>query len=224
MTRAAPLGRAASCRPHGGSTLKALFAGVCVLVLATQVSAVASGESSRTSADPPRTARTGLHAVSLDTRLEQQLAAARKHRSVIRFFENHRSLLSSSEHQEAAATALRRAQRRLVSATKSVVTLRRAIARRQARRLAHAPPEAAICSVFGRRYCGQALRVSWCESRHSTRAQNGEYLGLFQLGLSERRLFGHGETAHKQAIAAHKYFVVSGRDWSPWSCKPPYGY
>ncbi len=195
-----------------------------MLVLATQVSAVARGESSQTSADPPRTARTGSHAVSLDARLERKLAAARKQRSVIRFFENHRSLLSSTEHQEAATTALGRAQRRLVRVTKTVVALRRAIARREARRLAHAPPKVAICSVFGRRYCGQALSVSWCESRHSTRAQNGQYLGLFQMGSSERRLFGHGETAHKQAIAAHKYFVVSGRDWSPWSCKPRYGY
>ena len=55
-------------------------------------------------------------------------------------------------------------------------------------------------------------------------AQNGQYLGLFQMGSSERRLFGHGETAHQQALAAHRYFVVSGRDWSPWSCKPGYGY
>ena len=204
--------------------LKALFAGLCVLVLATQVAAVARGESSQTSSDQPRTARTGLHTASLDARLAQKLAAARKHRSVIRFFENHRSLLSSTEHQEAATTALGRAQRRLARTTKTVVALRRAIARREARRLAHAPPKVAICSVFGRRYCGQALSVSWCESRHSTRAQNGQYLGLFQMGSSERRLFGHGETAHKQAIAAHRYFVVSGRDWSPWSCKPRYGY
>ena len=195
-----------------------------MLVLATQVSAVARGESSHTPADPPRTARTGPHAASLDARLEQKLAAARKHRSVIRFFENHRSLLSSTEHQEAATAALGRAQRRLARVTKTVVALRRAIARREARRLAHAPPKVAICNVFGRRYCGQALSVSWCESRHSTRAQNGQYLGLFQMGSSERRLFGHGETAHKQALAAHKYFVVSGRDWSPWSCKPRYEY
>ena len=195
-----------------------------MLVFATQVSAVARGESSHTPADPPRTARTGPHEVSLDARLEQTLAAARKHRSVIRFFENHRSLLSSTEHQEAATTARGRAQQRLARVTKTVAALRRAIARREARRLAHAPPKVAICNVFGRRYCGQALSVSWCESRHSTRAQNGQYRGLFQMGSSERRLFGHGETAHKQAIAAHKYFVVSGRDWSPWSCKPRYGY
>jgi hypothetical protein len=100
--------------------------------------------------------------------------------------------------------------------------VRRAIARREARRLAKAPPRTAICHVFGRHYCRQALAVSWCESRHSTTAQNGQYRGLFQMGSYERRRFGHGSTARDQAIAAHKYFVRSGRDWSPWSCKPWY--
>jgi hypothetical protein len=195
-----------------------------VLVLATQVSAVAKGESSQTSADPPRTERSAPHAVSLDARLERKLAAARKYRSVIRFFENHRSLLSSAESRDVANATLARAKRRLARVTSTVVALRRAIERRQALALAHAPPKVAICRVFGRRYCGQALRVSWCESHHSTRAQNGQYLGLFQMGSSERRLFGHGRTAHRQAIAAHRYFVASGRDWSPWSCKPSFPY
>jgi hypothetical protein len=190
-----------------------------VLVLATQVSAVAKGESSQTSANSPRTESAAQPAVSLQARLEHKLAAARRYRSVIRFFENHRSLLGSIEHREVARSALTRAERRLAHVSKTIAVLRRALERRQSRRLAHAPPKVAICRVFGRRYCGQALRVSWCESRHSTRAQNGQYLGLFQMGSSERRLFGHGRTAHRQAIAAHRYFVASGRDWSPWSCK-----
>jgi hypothetical protein len=160
----------------------------------------------------------------LQARLERKLAAARRYRSVIRFLENHRSLLGSTEHREVARSALTRAERRLTHVSKTIAVLRSALDRRQSRRLAHAPPKVAICRVFGRRYCGQALRVSWCESRHSMRAQNGQYLGLFQMGSSERRLFGHGRTAHRQAIAAHRYFVVSGRDWSPWSCKPTFPY
>jgi hypothetical protein len=76
--------------------------------------------------------------------------------------------------------------------------------------------------VFGTRYCGQALRVARCESHLRVTARNGQYLGLFQMGSSERRRFGHGATAYKQATAAHRYFVLSGRDWSPWSCKPWY--
>ena len=79
--------------------------------------------------------------------------------------------------------------------------------------------KAAICYVFGS-YCSQAIAVTWCESRHSTRAENGQYLGLFQMGSSERGIFGHGSTAIQQSFAAHRYFVASGRDWSPWSCKP----
>lgn len=103
-----------------------------------------------------------------------------------------------------------------------MAAIRRALRRQQARRLAAAPPKIAICHVFGRRYCRQALSVAWCESRYSTTAQNGQYLGLFQMGWSERQLFGHGRTALAQARAAHRYFVLSGRDWSPWGCKPAY--
>ena len=76
-----------------------------------------------------------------------------------------------------------------------------------------------ICKVFGR-YCKQALAVSWCESKWYIWAQNGQYLGLFQMGSSERRIYGHGPGAWAQARAAHRYFIASGRDWSPWTCKP----
>ena len=82
------------------------------------------------------------------------------------------------------------------------------------------PPKQAICRVFKNRYCGEALRVARCESRFRTDAANGQYRGLFQMGASERQRFGHGPTAIEQSQAAHRYFVRSGRDWSPWSCKP----
>ena len=76
-----------------------------------------------------------------------------------------------------------------------------------------------ICKVFGR-YCSQAIRVSSCESGHHTWAQNGQYLGLFQMGYYARSRYGHSSNAWGQARAAYRYFVDSGRDWSPWSCKP----
>jgi hypothetical protein len=76
-----------------------------------------------------------------------------------------------------------------------------------------------ICKVFGP-YCQEALRVSWCESKWYVWAQNGQYLGLFQMGSSERAKYGHGSGAWKQTRAAFRYFVDSGKDWSPWSCKP----
>ena len=53
------------------------------------------------------------------------------------------------------------------------------------------PPKAAICAVFGD-YCQEAVAVAWCESRLRPTAQNGQYLGLFQMGSYERQLFGHG--------------------------------
>lgn len=156
--------------------------------------------------------------MSLEARLELKLDAARRHRRTIRFFQNHRALLSSGEQRADAQNALRRARRGLARVTKEAAYHRRLIRLRDARRLAKAPPKIAIRAVFGR-YAEQALAVAWCESRFRTTAQNGQYLGLFQMGSSERRLFGHGETAHRQALAAHRYFVLSGRDWSPWSCR-----
>lgn len=77
----------------------------------------------------------------------------------------------------------------------------------------------AICKTFGE-YCQEALSVSWCESKWYVWARNGQYLGIFQMGSSERAKYGHGNGAWAQARAARRYFVASGRDWSPWSCKP----
>jgi hypothetical protein len=80
-------------------------------------------------------------------------------------------------------------------------------------------PEAAIRHVFGPRYAGEALAVARCESGLSRNARNGQFRGLFQLGSWERRRYGHGDTALEQARAAWRYFVASGRDWRPWSCR-----
>lgn len=86
------------------------------------------------------------------------------------------------------------------------------------------PPPAvqrAVSLVFGR-YAGQAMRVVRCETggTFSVYARNGQYLGLFQMGSWERATYGHGWTPLAQARAAWRYFVASGRDWSPWTCKP----
>lgn len=78
---------------------------------------------------------------------------------------------------------------------------------------------AAICYIF-KGYCRQAIAVARCESGLSTTAQNGQYLGMFQMGNFARAKYGHGSTALIQAKAAYRYFVDSGRGWSPWSCKP----
>lgn len=76
-----------------------------------------------------------------------------------------------------------------------------------------------INAVFGS-YGAQANVVASCESGHSIWAANGQYLGLFQMGESERSIYGHGGDVWSQARAAHRYFVASGSDWSPWQCKP----
>jgi len=76
-----------------------------------------------------------------------------------------------------------------------------------------------ICQVFGS-YCAQALRVARCESGLSVWARNGQYLGLFQMGSYARARYGHSWDAWGQSVAAYRYFVDSGRSWSPWTCKP----
>lgn len=188
---------------------------MCAFVLVTHAAAAAKG------GHPADIRKATRHhaAQTLEARLARALGVARKQRSVIRFFESHRRLSSSPEHRQHARASVRRATRKLADATREVSYLRRVIRSRDARRLEALPPKAAICDAFDR-YCEQAIQVAWCESRLHTSARNGQYLGLFQMGSSARQLYGHGSTAHDQAVAAHRYFVSSGRDWSPWSCKP----
>lgn len=145
---------------------------------------------------------------------------------MIRFFEAHRWLLSDPRFEKEATLRLEIARRTLATSRSRAERARHERARREAaverkRLLAslERSPQKAICHVFGS-YCRQALQVARCESGYSVSAQNGEYLGLFQMGSSERRLFGHGDNALEQARAAYRYFLRSGRDWSPWSCKP----
>jgi hypothetical protein len=199
--------------------LRALLVGLFAFVLVTQATAAAkSGHAVETD----RKAKKERAVRTLESRLARKIDAANRYRSTIRFFTNHRSLLSSTEHQANARTALQRAQRRLARVTRTIEAIRRVLRKRETTRAAARSPRGAICQVFGE-FCKQALAVAWCESRLEPDAQNGQYLGLFQMGSQERRLFGHGRTARQQAMAAHTYFVHSGRDWSPWSCKPWYG-
>jgi hypothetical protein len=200
-------GISSASRPRsldGGSILKALGLGLCALLLCLTPVIAQAG-----SADPA-------------AELEKQLESMQKDETVIRFFAGHRWLLTDPRFSKVAHERLSAAQRHLRLTRAKAAKARRELARRKlTRRLAslNAHPREAICHVF-KDYCGEALRVAHCESRFSTTAQNGQYLGLFQMGTSERRLYGHGPTALQQSRAAHMYFMRSGRDWSPWSCKP----
>jgi hypothetical protein len=66
------------------------------------------------------------------------------------------------------------------------------------------------------------MRVARCETggTYSLYAQNGQYLGIFQMGDYARGRYGHGYTYLIQAVDAYEYFVASGKNWSPWTCKP----
>jgi hypothetical protein len=194
--------------------LRALLVGLCAFALVTQAAAAAmQGEDAQT----PRKANVEQRTPTLDERLERKLAALRRYRGTVRFFENHRRLLASGNTAPRAKSSLGEATARVRQLERTVAALRAKIRARDGRRLATLPPRKAICTVFGS-YCEQAVAVAWCESRLTTTAENGQYRGLFQMGSYERSLFGHGRTAHDQARAAHRYFVRSGRDWSPWAC------
>ncbi|HTK22925.1 MAG TPA: hypothetical protein VL264_01710 [Gaiella sp.] len=150
-----------------------------------------------------------------------------KSATVVRFFEQHRWMLRDPRFSKEARLRLTAARHAIAAARADMAKARaqheRRLAAAKQRTLAKLrnSPVKAICHVF-RNYCGQALRVAQCESGYRTTAQNGQYLGMFQMGDDERRLFGHGQSALEQARAAYRYFVRSGRDWSPWSCKPWY--
>jgi hypothetical protein len=162
--------------------------------------------------------------LTLDERLAHQREVVRHDRLVLRFFRNHRWLLARyNPYRPSALRELRFHRAQLAWTARELAETQRSIAAREAReraaRLRRATPAAAIRAVFGR-YWSQAMAVARCESGLSLWAQNGQYLGLFQMGSHERVTYGHGSTALAQARAAHRYFVASGRTWSPWSCKP----
>jgi lysozyme-like protein len=194
--------------------LRALLVGLLAFALVTQAAAAAM-KAPFASTRKSKAAHTTL---TLDQQLEHKLAAVRKYRGAIRYYRTHRSLLSSGTRREHAKSNLAYAERRARQLSKTVAALRMRVRTRKVRRLASLPPRKAICAVFADD-CGAAIAVAWCESHLRTTAHNGQYLGLFQMGSYERQLFGHGPTAHEQAVAAHRYFVRSGRDWSPWSCR-----
>jgi lysozyme-like protein len=194
--------------------LRALLVGLLAFVVVTQAAAAAMKAPSQ----PESRATTVRHTLTLDRQLERKLAALRKYRGTIRFFHTHRSLLDFAEHSEDTSSALRYAELRVHQLSKTVVVLRAKVRKRDARLLSALPPRKAICAVFTAD-CQAAIAIAWCESHLQTTARNGQYLGLFQMGSYERQLFGHGSSAHEQAVAAHRYFVSSGRDWSPWSCR-----
>ncbi len=156
--------------------------------------------------------------------LARHVQTLEQDRRVIRFFEQHPWLLTDRAVGPEARRQLRLHRASLRSHTAAAARVKARLSRvhttRSLQAIRKAGPRKAICHVFGTHFCGEALLVARCESGLRIGARNGQYLGLFQMGSSERRRFGHGPTAFLQAAAAHRYFVLSGRDWSPWSCKP----
>ena len=126
--------------------MRALLVGLFAFVLVTQAAAAAmQGEST----PAPRKANVERPALTLDQQLERKLAALRKYRGTVRFFENHRSLLASSGEPAKAKTSLAYARTRVRQLTKSVAALRAKVVRARGDRLAKLPPRKAICPSSG---------------------------------------------------------------------------
>jgi hypothetical protein len=155
-----------------------------------------------------------------DRQLSRYVHTLKRDRQVLRFFARHQWLLSDSRFSREAERQVALHRRSLARAQKRIAELHRLHRARAAAARRAKTPRAVICRIFGSRYCAEAMRVARCESHLQTRAQNGQYLGLFQMGRNERHLYGHGASAEQQARAAHRYFLASGRNWGPWSCKP----
>ena len=170
----------------------------------------------------PATAQSRSDA-QLGAQLTRHLSTMKKDQQVLRFLAKHAWLQNDPRFGPEARRQLRLHTASLERTRRKAAATRAALARKANERrlaaVAAATPTQVICRVFGD-HCKEALAVSRCESGLRTNAQNGQYLGLFQMGSSERRIFGHGSSPVAQATAAHRYFVASGRDWSPWSCKP----
>lgn len=109
---------------------------------------------------------------------------------------------------------------RVATARRAKFRCRRAVTIHTHTHCVQLPIARTILCVFGPRYGWEAVAVAKCESGLNVYARNGEYLGLFQMGAGERARWGHDWTARGQSRAAHRYFVASGSDWSPWTCKP----
>lgn len=82
----------------------------------------------------------------------------------------------------------------------------------------------AICNAFGRA-CAWALRVAKCESGFNPRATNGQFRGLFQIGVkyhaARTQRMGYTldqlwEPGPNIAVALAIYHEQGG---SPWQCK-----
>jgi hypothetical protein len=80
----------------------------------------------------------------------------------------------------------------------------------------------AVCFYFGPN-CVTAMRIVKCETggSYAPWSANGQYLGIFQMGSSERATYGHGNNVWAQARAAYQYFKAAG-SFAPWlNYEPP---
>ena len=164
--------------------MRALFVGLFAFCLVTQAAAAAmQGETSQA----PRKAKVEQRALTLDERLEHKLAALAevpRRRPVLR----EPPIVARLERPAGEGDVLARAREstRAAAHEDRCRASREGPGARRAQAGEAATAQAAICTVFGS-YCQEARRRRVVRVAPRTKAQNGQYLGLFQMGSYERQ-------------------------------------
>lgn len=98
----------------------------------------------------------------------------------------------------------------------------------QAAPVSHADPEgveAAIRAIWPADSADKAVRVAWCESNDKPAVRNGQFYGLFQVGVRvhAERISRLGYTTADMLTPEPNIRVAldlyAEQGWTPWSCK-----
>lgn len=91
------------------------------------------------------------------------------------------------------------------------------------------PPPTPIAVVIERAFgerAEEAKKVAWCESRDHPDSRNGQFWGLFQIGVKVHAplIASMGYTADDMLRAEPNARVAAAlqaqQGWRPWSCRP----
>ena len=196
--------------------MRALLVGLFAFALVTQAAAAAmQGEST----PAPRKANVERPALTLDQQLERKLAALRKYRGTVRFFENHRIVARLG--RRAGESEVRRS-RTPVRACDSSRRASPPSARRSVRATGGGWPScprarrSAPCSERTARRLSPSRGASPGSARQPRTASTA---ASSRWARTSEAFSATARSAHDQSLAAHRYFVRSGRDWSPWACR-----
>ena len=134
---------------------------------------------------------------------------------------------SDAARSHSAACATLRACRSELAHARAAIRWQRSVRRGLERRLRYrwAPSSSYAIRLAALAYhidAGAMLRVARCESNLDATAQNGRYLGLFQLGapFMAATPFASFSRYDPLANALAAASVVRAQGWRQWTCRP----